>query len=138
VSNLFDPISPEVTEEIFQVLLSTGNFRLERIVSAGQATPPREWCDQDTHEWVALLSGGARLRFEDEAEPRVLSPGGAIQISRFITNISICYAKWLNHSLLISNPIPNLHAKNRPGKPWIVLLSLPVPATPGPAPLALF
>ena len=80
MANLFDPISPEVTEEIFQVLLSTGNFRLERIVSAGQATPPGEWCDQATHEWVALLSGGAGLRFEDEPDPRVLSPGDYLLI----------------------------------------------------------
>ena len=80
MSNLFDPISPEVTGEIFQVLLSTGNFRLERIVSAGQATPPGEWYDQDTHEWVALLSGGAGLSFEDEPEPRVLSPGDYLLI----------------------------------------------------------
>ena len=80
MSNLFDPISPEVTGEIFQVLLSTGNFRLERIVSAGQATPPGEWCDQDTHEWVALLSGGAGLSFEDEPEPRVLRPGDYLLI----------------------------------------------------------
>ena len=80
MSNLFDPISPAVTGETFQVLLSTGNFRLERIVSAGQATPPGEWYDQDTHEWVVLLSGGAGLRFEDEPEPRVLSPGDYLLI----------------------------------------------------------
>jgi cupin 2 domain-containing protein len=80
MSNLFDPIAPEVTGEIFQVLLSTGNFRLERIVSAGQATPSGEWCEQDTHEWVALLSGGAGLSFEDEPEPRVLRPGDYLLI----------------------------------------------------------
>ena len=40
MANLFDPIPPEITAEIIQVLLATGNFRLERIVSAGQATPP--------------------------------------------------------------------------------------------------
>ena len=62
------------------MLLATGNFRLERIVSNGQATPPGEWYDQDTHEWVALLSGGAGLRFEDEAEPRVLRPGDYLLI----------------------------------------------------------
>ena len=39
MANLFAPIPPEITAEIFQVLLATGNFRLERIVSAGQATP---------------------------------------------------------------------------------------------------
>ena len=80
MANLFDPIPPEITSEIIQVLLATGNFRLERIVSNGQATPPGEWYDQDTHEWVALLSGGAGLRFEDEAEPRVLAPGDYLLI----------------------------------------------------------
>lgn len=80
MDNLFDAISPEITEEIIQVLLSTGNFRLERIVSAGQATPPGKWYDQETHEWVVLLKGGAGLRFEDEAEPRVLRPGDYLLI----------------------------------------------------------
>jgi len=80
MTNLFAPIFPEITEEIFRVLLSTAHFRLERIVSAGQAPPPGEWCDQDTHEWVALLTGSAGLRFEDEPEPRVLSPGDYLLI----------------------------------------------------------
>jgi len=80
VGNLFDPIPPGVTEEFFQVLLATGAFRLERIVSAGQATPPGEWYDQDDHEWVVLLSGGAGLRFEDEPELRVLHPGDYLLI----------------------------------------------------------
>ena len=77
MANLFDPIPPEITAEIIQVLLATGQFspgahRLQR----ARPRLPGEWYDQDTHEWVALLSGGAGLRFEDEAEPRVLSPGG--------------------------------------------------------------
>jgi cupin 2 domain-containing protein len=80
VTNLFAPVPSEITGEIFQVLLATGNFRLERIVSRGQATPPGEWYDQDTHEWVALLTGGAGLRFEDEAELRVLRPGDCLLI----------------------------------------------------------
>jgi len=80
VANLFAPIPPEITTEIIQVLLATAHCRLERIVSTGQATPPGEWYDQDTHEWVALLSGAAGLRFEDEAEPRVLSPGDYLLI----------------------------------------------------------
>ena len=80
MANLFAPIPPEISAESIQVLLATAHFRLERIVSTGQATPPGGWYDQDTHEWVALLSGGARLRFEDEAEPRVLSPGDCLLI----------------------------------------------------------
>lgn len=80
LANLFVEIPAEIPEEIFQVLLSTGNFRLERVISAGQATPPGKWYDQDTHEWVVLLKGGAGLRFEDEAEPRVLRPGDYLLI----------------------------------------------------------
>jgi cupin 2 domain-containing protein len=80
MDNLFTTISPEVPGEIFATLLEAGNFRLERIVSHGQATPPGEWYDQDTHEWVALLTGAAGLRFEDEAAPRVLRPGDYLLI----------------------------------------------------------
>jgi cupin 2 domain-containing protein len=80
MDNLFTAIPPEFSQEITQVLLAAKNFRLERIVSNGQATPPGEWYNQDAHEWVALLSGGAGLRFEDEAKPRVLRPGDCLLI----------------------------------------------------------
>ena len=80
MANLFAPIPPHLTVELFQVLLETKDFRLERIVSAGQATPPGEWYDQDTYEWVVLLTGSAGLRFEDELEPRVLRPGDHLLI----------------------------------------------------------
>ncbi|MGB8993026.1 MAG: cupin domain-containing protein [Desulfobaccales bacterium] len=80
MANLFAALPAEIPVEIFQVLLETRDFRLERIVSAGQATPSGAWYDQDTHEWVVLLTGGAGLRFEDEAEPRVLRPGDYLLI----------------------------------------------------------
>ncbi len=80
MTNLYAPIPPECAEEFLQVLLDPGHFRLERIVSAGQATPPGEWYDQETHEWVALLTGSAGLRFADETEPRTLSPGDCLLI----------------------------------------------------------
>ncbi|MFZ5448429.1 MAG: cupin domain-containing protein [Thermodesulfobacteriota bacterium] len=79
MDNLFADLPPEIPAEIFQVLLKTNNFRLERIVSGGQATPPGEWYDQDTHEWVVLLTGSASLRFEDEPE-RLLRPGDHLSI----------------------------------------------------------
>ena len=55
-------------DEITQTLLAGGAFRLERIVSHGQQSPPGFWYDQDEHEWVMLLQGEATLRFEDFAE----------------------------------------------------------------------
>lgn len=41
--NLFADIPEPVAGEIFEDLLCSGNLKLERIVSAGQATPPGVW-----------------------------------------------------------------------------------------------
>jgi len=73
---------PEIAmkEEITEALLDTEHFRLERILSSGQMTPPGEWYDQNTNEWVILLSGEAGLLFEGEAEARVMSPGDFVHI----------------------------------------------------------
>ncbi|MBI1737175.1 MAG: cupin domain-containing protein [Candidatus Rokubacteria bacterium] len=78
--NLFADLPRSRPDERIEVLLSSPTLRVERIVSTGQATPPGEWYDQDTDEWVALLAGSARLRFEDEAAPRELRPGDWIFI----------------------------------------------------------
>ena len=66
--------------EFFESLLETDGFRLERIISTGQATPPGEWFDQERDEWVVLLSGGAGLLFEGEAAPRTMRPGDWVLI----------------------------------------------------------
>ena len=67
--------------ERFEELLRGGPFRLERIISTGQATPPGQWYDQQQAEWVVLLSGAARLRFEDESSDRELQPGDYVLIA---------------------------------------------------------
>lgn len=46
-------------------LLEAANVRIERIVSHGHASPEGFWYDQEQHEWVIVLKGAARLRFED-------------------------------------------------------------------------
>ena len=74
-ANLFADLPADRFRETSAVLLETPHLRLERIVSFGQATPPGQWYDSERAEWVALLSGGAGLRFEGEVEPRVLRPG---------------------------------------------------------------
>lgn len=78
--NLLSPLPAAVPEEIFTTLLQGTQFKLERIVSDGQATPAGEWDDQETHEWVLLLSGSAGLVFEGETEECVLRPGDYIHI----------------------------------------------------------
>jgi cupin 2 domain-containing protein len=55
----------DLHEELIEVLVETQNVRIERIVSTGHASPEGFWYDQNQHEWVVVLKGAARLRFED-------------------------------------------------------------------------
>jgi cupin 2 domain-containing protein len=79
-ANLFATTLERQRREIFETVLETDWFRLERIISTGQATPAGQWYDQETNEWVALLSGSAGLLFEGEGEPRVMRPGDHVII----------------------------------------------------------
>lgn len=78
--NLFDALPDTSATEMFDELLCGKKFRLERIVSTGQTTPPGEWYDQSEHEWVVLLSGGAKILFEDSGTPIDMEPGDWINI----------------------------------------------------------
>jgi cupin 2 domain-containing protein len=75
VGKLFDALPERLPEEAFSTLLEEPDFRLERIVSTGQATPAGEWYDQPESEWVALLAGSAGLLIAGEPAPRRLEPG---------------------------------------------------------------
>lgn len=78
--NLFSNIPEEIPREIFEDLLSRPPLRVQRIVSAGQTTPPDEWYDSESDEWVVLLSGGARLLYEGESAVREMRPGDYVLI----------------------------------------------------------
>ncbi len=66
--------------EVFETLLETSKFKLERIVSTGQATQPGQWYDQDRDEWVLVLSGKAALMFEGDKKALILGPGDFLLI----------------------------------------------------------
>jgi cupin 2 domain-containing protein len=73
---------PDAREaEVAETLFAASGLHVERIVSLGQASPPGFWYDQNEAEWVLLLAGAARLRFEDEGADRVLAPGDHITIA---------------------------------------------------------
>lgn len=75
--NLFEniPATGNAAPEEFSALLTRPGVKIERIVSQGHASPPGFWYDQAWDEWVIVLSGAAKLRFEDEPDARVLGPG---------------------------------------------------------------
>jgi cupin 2 domain-containing protein len=77
-NNLFVHLPRHLPDELFTTLLDAANVRIERIVSHGHASPEGFWYDQDQNEWVVVLKGAARLRFEDETIE--LKPGDFIDI----------------------------------------------------------
>ena len=83
VHNLFDGVSPELPGEAVEEILRAETFRIERIVSRGQNSPEGFWYDQQTEEWVLLVSGSATLCFEDGRRIN-LKPGDHILIPRHV------------------------------------------------------
>jgi cupin 2 domain-containing protein len=79
--NLFANLPASAEAEQFVELLSRPAVRIERIVSRGHTSPPDFWYDQPQGEWVVVLAGKAKLRFADEAEPRLLEPGDFCDIA---------------------------------------------------------
>jgi cupin 2 domain-containing protein len=76
-ANLFAGL-PKQPNELITRLLAAADVRIERIVCHGHASPEGFWYDQDQHEWVIVLKGAARLRFEDEIVE--MTPGDFINI----------------------------------------------------------
>ena len=79
-SNLFEGAHGDIDQEIVTRIVDSPNLKIERIVSFGQQSPPGFWYDQPWAEWVMVLAGSARLRFEGEGEVRVMSAGDCILI----------------------------------------------------------
>ena len=64
--NIYE-LSQEVYQlEKFEQIVSGKNIQIERIISTGQTTNPREWYDQELDEWVILLQGEAELSYADD------------------------------------------------------------------------
>lgn len=61
IGNLFDIERTPGDGERFDTLVAGSNVTIERIVSAGHASPPGFWYDDPRAEWVVLLSGAAVL-----------------------------------------------------------------------------
>ncbi len=78
IMNLFSDLPSEIPDELIETLLQAETVRIERIVSRGHASSPAFWYDQPENEWVVVLGGAARLRFEDDVIE--LKPGDYVNI----------------------------------------------------------
>lgn len=81
MQNLFANIPAASANEIVEVLHEGRQVKIERIISLGHASPPDFWYDQPSDEWVLLVSGAARLRFEDESAAQEMKPGDYCHIA---------------------------------------------------------
>jgi cupin 2 domain-containing protein len=82
VRNIFDSVSMAAgpRSESIEEILVRSRLKIERIVSHAHRSPPGFWYVQTWNEWVIVLSGSAKLRFEDEAEVRCITAGDYVFI----------------------------------------------------------
>jgi len=64
MNNIFADIPDNLPGELTKIIAKNGYVKIERIVSRGHASPDDFWYDQDTNEFVFVVSGEARLQFE--------------------------------------------------------------------------
>ena len=65
IGNLFANLPNGLPEELVETLAEVPHVRVERIVSHGHVSAEGFWYDQNQHEWVCVLKGAAKLRFEN-------------------------------------------------------------------------
>ena len=84
MNNLFDNIPEDLPEdlpeELFERLVESSCMRIERIISRGHSSPESGWYDQEENEWVLVLKGEGRLRFEQDERLVELAAGDFINI----------------------------------------------------------
>ena len=80
IQNIFSSIPDDIPAELFQDILATDSFKIERIVSKGHSSPGGFWYDQDKNEWIILLKGSAGLLLEGNDNVVELQPGDYLNI----------------------------------------------------------
>ncbi len=66
VKNIFRDATENSKDEFFEVLLNNSSFKMERIISQGHVSPENFWYDQGKNEFVLLISGNAKILFEND------------------------------------------------------------------------
>lgn len=66
VNNIFESAPGKLDKEFIEELVNNNSFKLERIISDGHSSPEDFWYDQDKNEFVLLISGKAKLEFEND------------------------------------------------------------------------
>jgi cupin 2 domain-containing protein len=73
--NLFSRLPLDIDDEVFDTILSSDHFKIERIISKGHKSPSDSWYDQERNEWVVVLKGAAKLKFKKDGKIIEMMPG---------------------------------------------------------------
>ena len=77
--NIFAEIPNTLPEEVFEKIIEGKEFFVERIISDGHDSPPNFWYDQERNEFIMLMSGSAKILYDD-GNSFILSPGDYLVI----------------------------------------------------------
>ena len=80
LKNIFSDIPGVLPDELIELIAEHRDVAIERIVSRGHTSPPDFWYDQDKNEFVLVVSGKARLRFDGVDECVQMKSGDYIMI----------------------------------------------------------
>jgi cupin 2 domain-containing protein len=78
--NFFSDMPHAIDDEVFDTILSSNRCKIQRIISKGHKSPPDYWYDQETDEWVIVLKGAAKLKFEKKGRIIEMMPGDYLLI----------------------------------------------------------
>ncbi len=82
-SNIYNNLPHNLSDELFETLISNENIKIQRIVSPKSFKSPQDkWFNQDRDEFVILLQGSAELLFKENKNTVKLKPGDHINIPR--------------------------------------------------------
>lgn len=79
LNNIFESLPKDLQSEVVENIVQSGDIRIERIVSKGQATPQSQWYDQAHNEWVIVLKGEAIIGLENNTEHHLV-PGSYLNL----------------------------------------------------------
>ena len=83
LDNIFSEIPKLISNEIFQEIIKTKAVKIERIISKGHSSPKNFWYEQEQNEWVMVLKGRARLRFQGTEGIIEMRPGDYLKIPAY-------------------------------------------------------
>jgi cupin 2 domain-containing protein len=64
--NIFTDPGIEDTKELFEVIATLDDARIERIITQKPYSSPGQWYNQEQDEWVVLLRGNATIEIRDQ------------------------------------------------------------------------